>query len=354
MIKYKKEDIREHVRKMKALFAGEMKDRILVHFCSPPAQSSAKFFPDIVKMFDAEMCNHEIRKQFVDDFFPSGHPFYGNPYSGFMGGEIESSGRTIWSAPIQNIYNDLDLVKYNEKNPWLAKFIHAMEYYKQHKPEDFLLSSPAAWGTDDVAEALRGPNIYCDFYDCPEDLKKLLRYCADFILCFHNRMLELVDHIDGGYIGWEGWWTPDSCISVTSDASTNYSPDVFEEFILPMVDYTVNKAGGKCWMHLEGSAIHIAENLKKVDGLMLLQYTNNPKRPRGIAMMDVLRSKFGGLPLKLLISRQEFYDGIRDRTLIGNCIYDVGQDAENLDEYVKTPEEAREIMLMAGEYRARI
>ncbi len=81
MISYKKEDAVEHVKKMKALFAGDMKDQILINFSRPPAQSTAKFFPDITKMFDAEMYNHEIRKQFVDDFFPSGHPFYGNPHS---------------------------------------------------------------------------------------------------------------------------------------------------------------------------------------------------------------------------------------------------------------------------------
>ena len=354
MVSYKKEAAREHVKKMKALFSEDMKDQILIHFCSPPAQSTAKFFPDIVKMFDAEMYNHEIRKQFVDDFFPSNHPFYGNPYTGFMGGEIESDGHNIWSLPIDNIYNCLDAVKYNENNPWLAKFISAIEYYKQHKSDDFLISSPPAWGADDIAETLRGQNIYYDFYDSPEDLKELLRRCADFILDFHQRMLELIDHIDDGYIGWEGWWTPDNCISVTSDASTNYSPEMFEKFILPMINYTVNKAGGRCWMHLEGSSIHIIDSLKKVNGLMLLQYTNNPKWARGIDMMDVLRSKFRDLPLKLLISRQEFYDGIRQKTLIGNCIYDVGYDAENLKDYVKTPKEANEIMLMAREYRSKI
>ena len=85
--------------------------------------------------------------------------------------------------------------------------------YKQHKPDDFLISSPVSEGTDDIAEALRGQDFYYDFYDSPEDLKELLRRCADFALRFHHGMLELVDHIDDGYIGWEGWWTPDNCIS---------------------------------------------------------------------------------------------------------------------------------------------
>ncbi len=67
-------------------------------------------------------------------------------------------------------------------------------------------------------------------------------------------------------------------------------------------------------MHLECSSIHIADRLKKINGLMLLQYTNNPKRPGGIAMMDVLHSKFVDMPLKLLVPGQKLYDGIRKKT----------------------------------------
>jgi hypothetical protein len=354
MMSYKKEDVFEHVKKMKALFAGEMKDRILIHFCTPGSASVSQFFPDIPKMFDAEMHNHGKRSQFIDDFFPSGNPCFGNPYAGFMGGELRSDEHNAWSIPMQNIYNRLDEVRYNENNPWLAKFIYAMEYYKQHKPDNFLLSSPSTWGPDDIAEALRGPEILYDFYDRPEELKALLRHCADFVLQFRQRALEMTDKIDGGHVGWQGFWVPDNCLSLTMDTSSNYSAEMFEEFLLPVIDYTVDKAGGKYWIHLEGSSIHIADSLKKINGLLLLQYTNNPKLPRGIAVMDVLRSKFRDLSLKLLVTRQELYDGIREKTLIGNCIYDVGFDTENMNDYVRTPEEAEEIMQLSGEYRARI
>ncbi len=351
---YKKEDVFEHVKKMKALFAGEMKDRILIHFCIPGPASSVQFFPDIPGMFGADMDNHRKLSLFRDDFFPSGRPGFGNPYAGFMGGELQSDGCNIWSVPMRNIYNRLDEVRYNESNPWLAKFIYAMEYYKQYKPDNFMLASPSTWGPDDIAEALRGPEILYDFYDRPEELKALLWRCADFVLQFRRRVLELADRIDGGHIGWQGFWEPGDCLSLTADTSTNYSAEMFEEFLLPVINYTVDKAGGKCSMHLEGSSIHIADSLKRINGLLLLQYTNNPKLPRGIAMMDVLRSKFEDVPLKLLVTRQELRDGIRDKTLIGNCIYDVGVDAEHLDDYVRTPEEAQEIMRLAEEYRAKI
>ena len=95
MIVYKKEDVFEHIKKMRTLFAGGMKDRILIHFCIPGPVSVTQFFPDIPGMFDAEMHNHEKLSQFVDDFFPSGRPGFGNPYAGFMGGEIKSDGRNV-------------------------------------------------------------------------------------------------------------------------------------------------------------------------------------------------------------------------------------------------------------------
>jgi hypothetical protein len=106
-------------------------------------------------------------------------------------------------------------------------------------------------------------------------------------------------------------------------------------------------------MHLEGSAFHILDQINSIEGLLLLEYTNNPKWPRGITMMDALRSKLGNMPLKLLLIKQEFLDGTQQGLLTGNCIYAVGYDAEHLTDAIESPEEAQVIMRKAREYRAR-
>ena len=62
------------------------------------------------------------------------------------------------------------------------------------------------------------------------------------------------------------------------------------------------------------------------------------------------RSLLSGLPFKLL-TPDEFHDAVRQRLLPLNWIYDIGVDAENMEAYVKDPEEATEIRRMAAEYR---
>jgi hypothetical protein len=159
--------------------------------------------------------------------------------------------------------------------------------------------------------------------------------------------------VEGGHINWQGFWVPDSCFSLTADAATNYSPQIFQEFTIPAINRIVQSVGGTFDMHLEGSAFHILDQINSIEGLLLLEYTNNPKWPRGIAMMDALRSKLGDMPLKLLLTKQEFLDGMQQGLLTGNCIYAVGYDAEHLTDAIESPEEAQGIMRKAREYRAR-
>lgn len=103
--------------------------------------------------------------------------------------------------------------------------------------------------------------------------------------------------------------------------------------------------------HLEGSAIHVLDELLMIKGIILLQYTNNPKWPRGIEMIDHLKSRLGSIPAKILLTPSEFRSAIAQRLLPGNWIYDVGYDSEHLDEYVHDADEALELYALARAYK---
>lgn len=355
---YTRDDLHAYVRKMKALYAREMKQQILIHINNPPPKtlpSPGEFFPDIEKMFRADMAFHAVRKQFVDDFFPSSQPWnMGMLISACVGADLKYTPATgnLWVEPRSDLGTKPKGIVYNEDNPWFRTTLRFYEYYKAHLPTDCLLSC-VTQGPDDIAKELRGNELYYDFSDRPEGVKTLFMQLAEFLIRYRRRILAMVDHVDGGHINWQGFWVPDNCFSLTDDVATNYSPQTYEEFTVPAINRIVEAVGGAFDIHLEGSAIHILDHVKKIKGLLLLQYTNNPKLPRGLAMMDVLRSKLGDLPLKLLLTKQELLEGMAQRILTGNCIYDVGHDAEHLTDAIASPEEAQEIMRKASEYRAR-
>jgi hypothetical protein len=354
---YREEDVHTHVAKMKALYARNLKHEILVHFNNPPPEglpSPAEFYPDTEKMFSAQMQRHAVRRQFVDDFFPSVSPWnVGMLIPSFLGAEPKYTKTTgnLWTEPVPELLMSLDSLEYDESNRWLQESIGRYEFYRARLPADCLLAL-VTHGPDDVAKELLGEAFYTDLVDRPELVKALFRRVAAFLVQYRQRMLALVNHVEGGHINWQGFWVPDNCFSLTADVATNYSPQMFQEFTVPAIQWIVKTVGGAFDMHLEGSAIHILDQVKSISGLLLLQYTNNPKWPRGLAMMDTLRSSLGDVPLYLLLTKQEFRDGMRERLLTGNCIYDVGYDAEHLTDAVASPEEAQALLRKAREYRA--
>ena len=355
---YTPESVWAHVARMQALYAGELKREILVTFNNPPPKgfpSPGMFYPDTEKMFAAEMRRHAVRRQFVDDFFPSTGPWNTSMLiPAFLGAEPVYTRETgnLWVEPMPDLYDRLDEIRFNENNRWLRATLDRYAHYKANLPGDCLLSI-STQGPDDVAKELRGTDLYFDFTDRPEAVKLLFMRVAQFLVQYRRRMLEAASRVAGGHINWQGFWVPDECFSMTVDAATNYSPQMFEEFTVPAINYIVEASGGFFDLHLEGSAMHILDCVKKLKGLLLLQYTNNPKLPRGIEVMDTLRSRLGDVPLFLLLTKREFLEGMRQKCLAGNCIYAVGYDAEHLEDAVESPGEAAEIMREAREYRAR-
>lgn len=356
MQEYTLEDLNLHVRKMRALYARQLQDDILVEINNPPPPglpSPNRFYPDTEKMFAAEMGRHQVRKQFKDDFFPSVSPGnVGMLLPAFLGATPVFSPETgqLWVEPIPDLYDQLDKIEFDSRNRWLRETLERCDTYRAHLPEDCLLVCTTQ-GPDDVVKGLRGTDLFFDFIDRPQDVQVLFARVADFLVEYRRQMLGRVTKVEDGHINWQGFWVPNTCFSMTVDEATNYSPEMFDAFTAPAITRIVQAVGGAFDIHLEGSAFHVLDSVANLPGLQLLEYTNNPKWPRGIDMLDRLRSRLGDLPLKLLLTKQEFLEGMRQRILPGNCIYAVGYDVEHLTDAIASPEEAREIMREVRAYR---
>lgn len=347
-----------HVADMKLLLQGGLKDRILVNCFAgvrPFDNDSSVFraFPDARRMIAEEQSCLAQMRALPCDFCPSTNPRKGTMYPGYF---CEKNIRidenySIACEPIPDLYDQLDGIVHNDGNPWLKWLYDAVACYGDNMPPDCAQSVASSFGPMDVAETLRGSAIFYDFYERPDDLKLLLDRCVDFLAVHYERCRSLLRHVDGGFFSWQGFWIPDNCCSITEDAATNYSAAFFREFSVPAIRKLTARLGGLFEMHLEGSAIHILDELLDMKGLVLLQYTNNPKWPRGIAMIDRLKSKLGDIPAKILLTPSEFREAIKQRLLPGNWIYDIGCDSEHLDEYVRDADEAVELHALARAYQ---
>ena len=351
----------DHVRKMQALYRGEL-NGILIHFCGLPVNRSTRAVPPPPSFkrplplpdYKQSLVNKQAGLRAVagfEDDFPSTHGVRpGSIYGGYFGASVMQTEASVWSEPLPDLYDRLDSIRWDPSNPWVKYELEALSWLRDHAPAEIAISNCDSYGPMDIAEALRGPDLYLDFYERPNDLQRLLQRCGEFKVEHFSRKRTLNTHIDNGFICWQGFWTPLDCCSITDDAATNYSREFFDEFSRPVIQSVVERLGGKFEMHLEGSAAHILDSVATMPGLVLLQYTNNPKWPRGIDMIDTLKSKLGKIPSKVLLTPQEFRDCLCQKLLPLNWIYDVGIDAEHMDACVQSPEEAEELRRLAAEY----
>ncbi|MBU4366226.1 MAG: hypothetical protein L6437_06535, partial [Kiritimatiellae bacterium] len=320
--------------------------------CANSHSAVCRVFPDARRMCEAEQIRLTEERTLAGDFCPTANPRKSAFYSGYFSDKKIELNDTYGTAaePITDLYENLDLIVHNNKNVWLQWLYNAIVCYEKNLPEGCVQSVASSYGPMDVAEALRGSALFYDFYERPDDLKLLLDRCVDFLAIHYEHCRSLIRHVDGGFFSWQGFWIPDNCCSITDDAAANYSPAFFREFSAPAIQKLVSRLGGLFEIHLEGSAIHILDEVLEIKGLIILQYTNNPKWPRGIEMIDRLKAKLGNIPAKILLTTSEFRSAIAQRLLPGNWIYDIGCDAEHLNEYVRDAEESMELLALAQAY----
>jgi uroporphyrinogen-III decarboxylase len=99
-------------------------------------------------------------------------------------------------------------------------------------------------GVFTLATDLRGPDIYLDTYARPEFLRELLRIVTDKVIGRH-RWLQSLGCLTGAGTG------------LVDDASSNLSPWLYREFVVPCVLRVVEAIGRPLRIHVDGPADHL-------------------------------------------------------------------------------------------------
>jgi hypothetical protein len=237
-----------------------------------------------------EFCDQVIRRHLIfaeahadldDDWLPALKPYLGiAEHSCFLGGPVSYGGNTSYHTPPLSDLSGWRELRFEREHPHYAMLLEGMAYLKEKSAEyGFFTSLRGGDGPMDIANAVRGNDLFCDFYDEPEETKEFISFCAEAAAWTFENQRPFASVVRGGVISGMGTWMPEGAIGhLSEDASCLCSPRMYEEFGLPYTDALVERYSyAELHVHSLGRAmLPLFRKMKKIG---TFQLSGDPHQP---------------------------------------------------------------------------
>ncbi|MFA7076130.1 MAG: hypothetical protein WC152_05625 [Candidatus Izemoplasmatales bacterium] len=242
-----------------------------------------KYTNDLINLLDK---SYSERSEIDDNMIPAVFPILGiGDYSAFVAGNIIFQPETSWGEHVLKNIDDWKNLPPLGTSPWYKKFLNISEElikksYKQGIPYMRGFFSPL-----DLAHALRGEDIYYDFYDEPIKLHELLNFCADATIKFAEDIYALVEkyYKNTKY----GMWYTKNQINMSEDIACMISGDTYREFCRPHTQRVINHFGTG-YMHCHSRAMYLVKEICDLDNVVHLWLATDPNQTRPIDNIEQL------------------------------------------------------------------
>ena len=195
-----------------------------------------------------------------------------------LGSEPGFGEDTIWFEPaIQNIAEPESLLpfRFDATNPWWQLTEATLKASVRLAQGKYMVGCPDLVENVDVLSSLREPQtLMMDMIERPEWVEAKVREITDVWLDAYQRIYDIIKQEDGSSaFGAFYLWGPGKTAKLQCDASAMFSPDMFQQFVVP--EFTRQCA----WLdhslyHLDGTqAVCHLDALLAIDGLDAIEWT---------------------------------------------------------------------------------
>ncbi len=268
----------------------------------PAAPLNSYAFPkDMETYLDRRAHNDYLFARFhetiEDDFIPSTSPWYGiAEHTAFLGGRVDFTESTTFQHPIceENI-EDFRSLKLDRENPWIHLVVDGIAYMRKKWEEYIPVRMRGADGPSDIANAIRGNELFYDIYDDPDTLAEMMKFCSKAVNFTLDLQREQATQINGGCINGFGIWTPSKCVGhISEDFSTMISREVYEEHFLGALEDCV-KDCDSAMLHVHSLGERMIPVFAGIDKIKIMELSSDPNCARAVDVYrkyrDVLRDK---------------------------------------------------------------
>jgi len=247
-----------------------------------------------------------------DDTIPSICPFFGAAeHSAWTGAQVRLQEDTCLATPQIHTWDDLDKLRLSEEAPWYGYMKRGYHYLRQRQDGSFVLSVRGADMPMDLANAIRGDDLFEDMLVDKANAHRLMAWCTQAIRWYYDRLLGWADEIDGGHVYFynSSWMGPRVLGHVSNDAATICSRDIYDEFGFPYEKELASSYGG-LFYHVHTQHMQFLPRAATLPGLMLMEMTPDPQIPPPIEDLRRILTVTGGANLLVYGDAQQIRKNI--------------------------------------------
>jgi hypothetical protein len=260
------------------------------------------------------------------DFIPNIGPYYGiGLQSAFLSNARVISGHdTTWVDPVLGSLADMDKLRYDEDNPWIDFMRRFMRRAQDLCEGDYCVTPLAAFAPSDLANALRGNELFCDLYDEKDEVHRLLAICADATVALYKTLEPYTYTPDGGFCA-GGMWMPGTGMFLSEDNADLCSPETYREFFRDATQQVIDEIGG-AFVHHHAIGWKVHPEIARLKNLRALEISWDPNFRRPVDNLPELFGMTQDKPLQIRCTLQDLKQHI-DRMREGRIVLMVNVDS---------------------------
>ena len=192
-----------------------------------------------VEALTPQVGKRDLRKHLVQgDLFHGECPFSRIPWmEALIGCQIRAGAdEAMWPVPaLGPAFEGRESIVPADDNPWLIKLLALTQALVDSNDGSYLVTHTLQRGPADMLSALLGDSrMGLAFFDNPEEVRQVLMRTADAFVKVARAQYALIPSFHGGFSVWAyGLWAPGSAVRFQSDSSSQLSPRMYQEFVLP-------------------------------------------------------------------------------------------------------------------------
>ena len=224
-----------------------------------------------------------------DDSLP-GHAIdvgVGSTASLFTGGEVFFHEHTSYSLDtFVKTWDDVDRLKFDPDNRWVQYDLQTWRGISSAYPPGMAVSPHFFRSPLDLANDLRGNQIFIDMHDAPEQVDRLLTVCTDMIIAaaaFLRQEIPLLREAPSGI--WGMATRSPEIIVINGDPVDLISPEMGERFNHPHID-RIGREAGPVFFHHHTLGVSRVTSVAKMTGILVQNFIYDMKAPKILDILD--------------------------------------------------------------------
>jgi len=173
----------------------------------------------------------------------------------------------------------IDEIRFNPGNRWVRMIVEMLHYWVEHNDGSYLTIGHGHFSPLDLANAIRGNDIFLDYYDNPEELSLLMDRCTDAIAEFEELQRTAIAK-QLAEIGTPFWGAlgPKNAAYISEDVMDMSGPAISAQWGLPW-SRRLRERLGTLMIHHHAMGLHVQRVIAQEMSDSLIQVSNDPNYP---------------------------------------------------------------------------